>query len=792
MSFHSFFNRLQSQRKVRQAIRGHAGRQPRFEALEDRCLLSLTAATSYPAGTAPQAIVAADFNNDGRLDLAVANSSSNSVSVLLGNGNGTFQQAQTSAAGDNPVSLAVGDFNSDGTLDLAAADGGGRGVNVMFGNRDGTFRAPMHIPAGWTENGQRGPGSLATGDFNGDGRMDLVVTSNYGHDYYSYPQGRADVLLAVGDGSFRAPRTYWAYNRALGAAVVTDFNGDGFQDLVTEMPDYSAVIVLLGDGQGNVGNYEWAGPVAAISSNPSAAADLNGDGDIDLVSAPGAHEGYGSVGVMLGDGYDGCLSQYPNYYGVGGTPDAAILGDFDRDGRLDIAAAVSANNNVSVVRGLGDGTFEPAENFAVGSGGTAATNGDINADGRVDAADYVVWRKNGGTPNQYNDWRANFGRSAGAVQDPRPVDLAMGDFNGDGWLDIATANRNGNSVSVLFNDQSWPVLPPGITLSGATATEGHSGTVNAAFTLTLSKPATLDATVHVSTADITAIAGSDYVAASGIVTIPAGQTSKTFTVAIIGDRVAEENEYFYVNLSSPTNAIIVGGQAYGIILDDEPRISMGGVTVTEGNTGTINAMFTVNLSATSPVDVTVDYSTADGSAVAGSDYTSKSGDVTIPAGQTSATFAVPVLGDRDFEPTEYFSVTLSNATNAVIANAQAFGAIVDDEPRISINDVIRVEGRQNKTTLFTFTVTLSAAYDQAVTMSYRTVDGTATTSDNDYVAKTGTLTFAPGETMKTITIEVKGDSKNELNETFYVDLFDGSSNSLFTKFRGIGTIWNDD
>ena len=91
------------------------------------------------------------------------------------------------------------------------------------------------------------------------------------------------------------------------------------------------------------------------------------------------------------------------------------------------------------------------------------------------------------------------------------------------------------------------------------------------------------------------------------------------------------------------------------------------------------------------------------------------------------------------------------------------------------------EGKGSKTTLFTFTVTLSAAYDQAVTMSYRTVNGTATTGDNDYVAKTGTLTFAPGETTKTITIEVKGDSKKEANETFYLDLFGTSSNSLFTK-----------
>ena len=116
--------------------------------------------------------------------------------------------------------------------------------------------------------------------------------------------------------------------------------------------------------------------------------------------------------------------------------------------------------------------------------------------------------------------------------------------------------------------------------------------------------------------------------------------------------------------------------------------------------------------------------------------------------------------------------------------------ILDDEPRISISDVSKREGNK-KTTLFTFTVTLSVAYDQAVTMSFRTVDGTAK-SREDYVAKTGTLTFAPGETTKTITIEVKGDSNKEANETFYLDLFGNSSNSLFTKNCGIGTILNDD
>src|SRR5437899_8490915 len=108
--------------------------------------------------------------------------------------------------------------------------------------------------------------------------------------------------------------------------------------------------------------------------------------------------------------------------------------------------------------------------------------------------------------------------------------------------------------------------------------------------------------------------------------------------------------------------------------------------------------------------------------------------------------------------------------NATIADGTSMGTIVDDEPHISIGDVTKAEGKKNQTTLFTFTVTLSAAYDQAVTMSYRTVDGTAKTSDNDYVAKIGTLTFAPGETTKTITIEVKGDSRKESDEYFYLDL----------------------
>src|SRR5207247_817718 len=153
--------------------------------------------------------------------------------------------------------------------------------------------------------------------------------------------------------------------------------------------------------------------------------------------------------------------------------------------------------------------------------------------------------------------------------------------------------------------------------------------------------------------------GSDYQVAAGTLTIPAGQTTGTITVLVNGDRLAEPNETFVVTLSSPTNATIADGQGIGTILDDEPRISINDVTVTEGNTGTVNATFTVSLSVAYDVAVKVHYQTANGSATAGSDYAAASGDAIIAAGQTTKTFTALVIGDRSAEPTENFVVNLS-------------------------------------------------------------------------------------------------------------------------------------
>jgi ELWxxDGT repeat protein len=333
---------------------------------------------------------------------------------------------------------------------------------------------------------------------------------------------------------------------------------------------------------------------------------------------------------------------------------------------------------------------------------------------------------------------------------------------------------------------------PSISVGDATVTEGHAGTRSATFTVRLSTASDQPVTVAYATADGTATAGSDYQAASGTLTFAPGETSKSFTVLVNGDQLGEPNETFRVNLSGPTNATVADGQGLGTILDDEPRLNIGDATIAEGHIGTRAATFTVTLSAATDQPVTVAYSTADGSAVAGSDYQAKSGILTFAPGQTTQTITVLVVGNRLPEASETFFVNLSSPTGATVAEGQGLGTILDDEPRISISDFTRAEGRKGTTTLFTFTVTLSTAYDQPVTMSFRTVNGTAKTSNSDYVAKTGTLTFAPGETTKTITITVKGDNKREADETFHVDLFGLSGNAQFTKSRGTGTILNDE
>jgi hypothetical protein len=226
-----------------------------------------------------------------------------------------------------------------------------------------------------------------------------------------------------------------------------------------------------------------------------------------------------------------------------------------------------------------------------------------------------------------------------------------------------------------------------------------------------------------------------------------------------------------------------------------PTLSINDVTVTEGNSGTTNATFTVTLSAASASAVTVKYDTANGTATAGSDYQAASGTLTFAPNETSKTLTVAVNGDTTAEADETFAVNLSNPTNATIADGQGIGTIKNDDtasspPTISINDVTVTEGNSG-TTDAVFTVSLSAVSNSAVTVKYDTADGTATTANSDYQSASGTLTFTPGQTSKTISVAVNGDTSVEPDETFSVNL-SNPTNATIADNQGVGTIKNDD
>jgi hypothetical protein len=348
---------------------------------------------------------------------------------------------------------------------------------------------------------------------------------------------------------------------------------------------------------------------------------------------------------------------------------------------------------------------------------------------------------------------------------------------------------DGQGLGTILNDDAVPSL----AINDVTVVEGNSGTTNATFLVSLSAPSGQTVTVSYATADGTATAGSDYVAAAGTLAFPPGTTLLPVTVLVIGDTLAEPNETFFVNLSAPVNATIADGQGVGTIADDDtgPVLFIDDVSVTEGNAGTVNATFTVSLSSASGQTVTVDYATANGTATAPADYLPGSGTVTFPPGTTTRTVIVTVNGDLLDEPDETFFVNLTNPVNATIADGQGLGTILDDDPipLLFIDDVTVIEG-DTGTTNATFTVSLSAPSGQTVTVNYATADDTAT-AGSDYLAAAGTLTFPAGTTSRTVAVAVLGDTVDEADETFFVNLTN-ASNATVADGQGLGTILDDD
>ena len=223
-----------------------------------------------------------------------------------------------------------------------------------------------------------------------------------------------------------------------------------------------------------------------------------------------------------------------------------------------------------------------------------------------------------------------------------------------------------------------------------------------------------------------------------------------------------------------------------------PSVSIASASVSEGNSGSTSLVFNVTLSAASTNDVTVDFATTPGTALAGSDYTTTSGTLTFLAGQTTQTITVNVVGDTSVEPNETFTVNLSNPVNAQVGTAIGTGSIINDDvavtPSLAINDV---SGLENAGT-FTFTVTLSTASENTVSVNYATANGTARSGSNrDYIATSGTLRFTPGQLTKTVSVRINNDTTVESSETFTVRL-SNATNATLADSSGLGTIVDND
>ncbi|MBZ5536099.1 MAG: FG-GAP-like repeat-containing protein, partial [Acidobacteriia bacterium] len=443
--------------------------------------LTFQAAVNYNVGTGPGSIAMGDLNGDGKVDLAVTNKASGTVSILIGNADGTFQAAGDYASGSSPYSVAMGDLNGDGKLDLAISAYNSASVGILLGNGDGSFQAM--VPYGVGAQPEFG----AIEDLNRDGKLDLAVL-NYG-------AGTVSILLGNGDGSFQAAVNYSVGTQARFAAI-EDFNGDGKLDLAVVNRGSDSVSILLGNGDGT---YQ-AAVNYGVGDVPTSIAmgDFNGDGRIDLVvtnqvpntlslllntcdsSCPGvgftsttvgagtnpeafaegdfnrdgkldlavANAGSNNVLLLLGNG-DGSFETGLTY-NVGTVPSSIALGDFNGDGRTDLAISNKGSNNVSLLLGIGNGTFSTGSTYNVGTEPSAVITGDFNRDGKVDLA--VANRGSNTVSILLGNGNGTFQAAVNYGVGSNPVSIAMRDFNWDGKLDLAVANYGSNDVSILLGN----------------------------------------------------------------------------------------------------------------------------------------------------------------------------------------------------------------------------------------------------------------------------------------------------------------------------------------------------
>jgi len=337
--------------------------------------LTLGEVASFDVGENPEPVVAADFNGDGALDLVTGNTGTNSsgVSILLGNGDGSFSEKTDYLVGALPKAIATGDVNSDGNIDLVVGNVGfGSFLNqasILLGNGDGTFSLGDNLELG----GGFDVSSVLLEDLDSDSDLDLIATA-YGSGYSS-DDAHVSIRLNLDNGNFGGLATYPAQEK-VSSVTVGDFNKDGFPDFATTGDSSSNISIRFGNGDGTFGNSTDL--LLSTASFAIKNADLNSDGNLDLIVANSSSN---NISVLLGNG-DGTFNSNIDY-AVGYGPSYVAMFDLNTDGYLDIVTANRSSYNISILLGNGDGTFDSQLEYPVDNP-TSVALGDFNRDGLPD------------------------------------------------------------------------------------------------------------------------------------------------------------------------------------------------------------------------------------------------------------------------------------------------------------------------------------------------------------------------------------------------------------------------